>query len=88
MRKKYRSAIYVMNPQQEQNAGDILNLLQDEFGNELVTRVLPFAGFKRSDEKYHDYYSNNSSNQFCRRYIDPKLETLRREYAHMSLDIE
>ena len=86
MREKYRSAIYVMNSKQEQDAGDILRDLQDDFGNKLVTRVLPFSGFENSDEKYHNYYTNNSSNQFCRRYIDPKLETLRREYAHLSRD--
>ena len=84
MRKKYRSAIYVMNSHQEQDAGDILKNLQDDFDNKLVTRVLLFSGFESSDEKYHNYYANNSSNQFCHRYIDPKLETLRREYAHLS----
>ncbi len=86
MRKKYRSAVYVMDARQAQDAEDILTGLQADFGSELVTLVLPFSGFERSDEKYHDYYANHRDNLFCQRYIDPKLETLRREYAHLSLD--
>ena len=84
MRKRYRSAIYVMNSQQQQEAEDILIDLQDDFDNKLITLVLRFAGFENSSEKYHNYYRNNHSNQFCRRYIDPKLETLRREYARLT----
>ena len=86
LRKKYRSAIYVLDAQQERNAEAILGKLQDDFGNQLVTRVLPFAGFEHSDEQYHNYYANHAGNQFCRRYIDPKLATLRREYAHLAVD--
>ena len=87
MRKKYRSAIYAMNARQAQDAGKILVKLQDDFGDRLVTRVLPFAGFVPSDEKYHNYHANHAGNQFCRRYIDPRLETLRREYAHLAVDV-
>ena len=85
MRKKYRSAVYVMNAQQAQDAEIILRNLGNEFDRPLVTRVLPFAGFEPSDEQYHNYYANHSGNQFCQRYIDPKLETLRRQYAYLAL---
>ena len=67
MRKKYRSAIYAMNVEQAQDTEDILAELQDDFANQLVTRVLPFAGFEPSDEQYHNYYTNNNGNQFCQR---------------------
>ncbi len=84
MRTKYRSAIYAMDTRQEQDAKVILSNLQQGFSKKLATRVLPFVAFESSDDKYHDYYAKNRSGQFCRRYIDPKLETLRREYAHLS----
>ncbi len=83
MRSKYRSAIYAMNARQENDAKAILRRLQQDSGNKLATRVLPIVGFESSDVKYHNYYAKNRSNQFCRRYIDPKLETLRCEYAHL-----
>ncbi len=85
MRAKYRSAVYVYSPQQSRAATAILSELQQAFGGPLVTRVLGFAGFKSSEPKFLHYFENNSGNQFCERYIDPKLERLRAECAHFAI---
>ncbi len=86
MREKYRSAIYAFNASQFRDCEHCLASLQDKFNYKLVTRILPFAGFERSEERYQNYYAKNSGNQFCHRYIDPKLDILRREYTHLSAE--
>lgn len=81
MRGKYRSAIYAMDDAQARDAGAILEKLRDSEGEEYVTRVLPFAGFKASDHRFHNYAEKNAGNQFCTRYIDPKLDRLRATHS-------
>jgi len=84
LRTKYRSAVYVYSPQQAREATAILCELQQVFTEQLVTRVLDFAGFKSSDPRYLHYYKKHSGNQFCERHIDPKLEKLRADYPRFA----
>jgi peptide-methionine (S)-S-oxide reductase len=81
MRGKYRSAVYTFSDEQARAAEAVLARLRAEEGAAYVTRVLPFAGFEPSDARYHGYAEKNAGNQFCTRYIDPKLAKLRAEYA-------
>lgn len=81
MRGKYRSAIYSFTADQQKAAEDILTNLQPGFDERLVTRVLPFAGFRASDERFHNYYEQGPERPFCRTYIDPKLVVLRERFA-------
>jgi peptide-methionine (S)-S-oxide reductase len=83
MRKKYRSAVYFFSPQQEEIVSQILQRLQINFDQTLITRVLAFSGFRHSEKKYQGYYRKNRGNPFCQRYIDPKLDQLRHNYARL-----
>ena len=76
MRKKYRSAVYVMNETVSEQASNILAELQTEFEKPLVTKVLPFESFKINEEGYQDYYYKNPDKPFCQTYIKPKLEKI------------
>jgi len=84
-RSKYRSAIYTFDDHQTGFARQSLDLFQDEFAGTLVTAVLPFAAFKPSDERFHDYYKSNAERPFCKRYIDPKLDLIRRTFSAQAL---
>ena len=81
MRSKYRSAIYVFDAAQADEAGDALKLLQPEFGGRLVTAILDFVDFKSSDQRYQNYYATNPDRPFCKRYIDPKLDLIRERFS-------
>ena len=83
MRAKYRSAIYVSSTRQAYEAIAILNDMQYAFSEPLVTRVLPVAGFRSSEPTWRGYFEKNGGNQFCERYIEPKLEKLRNAYTHL-----
>ena len=80
LRSRYRSAIYVTNPQQRQTTQEALSRLQDDFSKPLITQVLPLVEFRASDKRYHFYYEKRKSESFCSRFIDPKLDMLRKNY--------
>ncbi|MEO0370594.1 MAG: peptide-methionine (S)-S-oxide reductase [Pseudomonadota bacterium] len=85
MRGKYRSAVYVTSETQADEARAHLRGLQEEFDAPLVTQVLPMAGFRLSDPRFHRYFERNEGGPFCTRYIDPKLAFLRESFADFTV---
>lgn len=83
-RSKYRSAIYVIDDDQRCDAVRILADLRETFDKELTTEVLPLARFNRSDQRLQNYYSVDPERPFCKTYIDPKLDFLRRTYSQFA----
>ncbi|WP_422033468.1 peptide-methionine (S)-S-oxide reductase [Roseovarius sp.] len=81
MRGKYRSAVYVTDAAQGAAVRDSLDRLQAGFDRPLVTRVLPLAAFRASEERFRNYHEKQAGGPFCTRYIDPKLDRLRAEFA-------
>ncbi len=81
MRKKYRSAVYVMNASDLNRVKEVLALLQKTFKKPLITRCLRFEKFKSSGEQYLNYYKKNPSKPFCQVFIQPKLNLLLKQYA-------
>lgn len=80
---KYRSAIYVHGDAQQRQATEVIASLQREFEDRIETRILPFRDFKPSDKRFMNYYATNPDKPFCRRYIDPKLAVIRRDFADL-----
>ena len=76
MRNKYRSAIYYFSYQQKEESKNILQELQANFENKIITKILEFNLFKPSLEGFHNYYQSNPDKPFCQNYINPKLKFL------------
>lgn len=76
MRGKYRSAIYVYDDSQLEQAADILNELGADFDEALVTQVYPFKSFKQNKAELTDYFYSAPDKPFCQTYIQPKLKLL------------
>lgn len=81
MRSKYRSAVYTFNENQHSTAREILQKLQLNFEEPLVTQVLSFREFKMSPEIFLNYYRKDPSKPFCQSYIAPKLKKLLSEFS-------
>ena len=81
MRKKYRSAVYTFSKTQAVAASKIIKDLQSDFDKPILTKVLPFDIFKENQELYQNYFQKNAGNQFCERYINPKLDLLMKQFA-------
>ncbi len=85
LRHKYRSAVYVFDDEQAAAAQASIARLQPEYDRQLITRVLPFAAFRASPQRYQDYYRSNPQRPFCQRHIDPKLAQIRQAFARYTL---
>lgn len=81
MRKKYRSAIYTLEPMDAERSTLALQKFQENFKKPLVTQVLPFREFKISDKAFQDYYYKNPNKPFCKTYIAPKLKLVLSKFA-------
>ncbi len=84
MRKKYRSAVYVFDMSQKEEVAGLMDDFQIVYKGELVTKVLQFNAFKPSEKQFQNYYAKNSEKPFCKRYINPKLKLLQKQFSrHM-----
>ncbi len=82
MRNKYRSAIYYFSHQQKKENLKIIDELQSNFENKIVTQVLEFKNFKPSTEEFQNYYQSNPEKPFCENYINPKLKLLIQKFSN------
>lgn len=82
---KYRSAVYLFAESQRRLACDAIAEVAKDFSKPIETRVLTFAEFKPSDERFRNYYTTDPTRPFCRRYIDPKLDFVRKNFAKDSI---
>ncbi len=82
LRDRYRSAIYAFS---EGEAEGFRGELAEGGGGETVTRVLPFVSFTESLPEHLDYYRSDPERPFCRRYITPKLDRLRKDRPELFL---
>lgn len=73
LRKKYRSAIYYFDKRDKVIGQETIGKLQAEFEEGIITEVMVFKHFMENDEKYLNYFYRNPENQFCLRYIHPKI---------------
>ena len=83
LRHRYRSAVYVFDEMQAEQAKAALLDHARRFGTGFVTRVLPFERFTPSAPRYHNYYATNPDRPFCQTHITPKLAHLRRDHARL-----
>ena len=86
MRKKYRSAIYTFSQVQKQEAIKILESMQKEYSDKIITEVLSFQKFEPSAEKYLNYFIKDPGKPFCRTYISPKLKFLEEKYPDIYIN--
>ncbi|OLQ80510.1 hypothetical protein BIT28_15660 [Photobacterium proteolyticum] len=81
LRGRYPSAVYVYSTEQGIEADACLKVLQAEFNQPVITRVLDFVAFKPSCEQIQDYYYSNPDKPFCRNRITPKLQRLLEKFS-------
>lgn len=82
-REKYRSAIYYFEAEEETVCRNILDVLQKNSDEKIITRILPFREFRSSRESLLDYYKKDPEKPFCRKYIHPKLELLQEKFSDL-----
>ena len=82
---KYRSAVYTFEDTQATELREVLARLSSSFEQPLSTAILPFREFRPSDARYQNYYATDPERPFCKRFIDPKLDFIRTNFAKFAL---
>ncbi len=85
-RIKYRSAIYYFVTEDKSKSQGHLITLQPDFNLPIITQVLPYNEFKASREQLQNYYQKGPEKPFCKQYIHPKIDLLRKKYASFIVD--
>ena len=83
MRKKYRSAVYYFSQDQKKEVFKLIEKIQSNFENKIITKTLGFKGFKPSTEEFRNYYQTNPDKPFCKNYINPKLKLLINKFSNL-----
>ncbi|KGL58496.1 peptide-methionine (S)-S-oxide reductase [Polaribacter sp. Hel1_33_96] len=81
MRNKYRSAVYYFSNHQKEESAHIIKVLQSNFENKIITKVLEFKNFKPSSEEFQNYYESNPEKPFCKTHIHPKLKLIMQKFS-------
>ena len=81
MRNKYRSAVYYFSNEQKLESQKIIDELQANFENKIITQILSFQQFKPSSKEFQNYYQSNPEKPFCKNYINPKLKFLLQKFS-------
>jgi peptide-methionine (S)-S-oxide reductase len=80
---QYRSAVFYHNDKQRELADAYKKRLNDEkaFGAAIVTEISPFEKFYSAEDYHQDYFTQNSSEPYCRVVVRPKVEKVRKVFA-------
>ena len=77
-RNDYRIAIYYFDEELKNRIEVIMNSLSRKRNQTYITKVLAFESFEPSRESLQNYYQTRPEAPFCKRYIEPKLEVVRK----------
>lgn len=80
MRHKYRSAIYFFEKHDEVSISNAMLELQENIDTPYITSILSFGSFKRSEERFQNYYFSDTTKPFCERHIAPKIRLLKEKF--------
>lgn len=83
---QYRSAIYYHTPEQKNIAEKYIQELENQkiFEDKIVTEISPAETFYTAEDYHQDYYNlNREKNSYCTVVIDPKVNKIRKSYAHL-----
>ena len=60
----------------------IIEALQSNFNEKIITQTLEYKRFKSSTEEFLNYYQSNPDKPFCKNYIQPKLKFLLENFSN------
>lgn len=80
---QYRSAVFYHSPEQQKTAQELKLKLDEsgEFGNPIVTEIVPASTFYEAENYHKEYFERNQNAPYCSIVINPKLEKLMSQYG-------
>ena len=79
---QYRSVIYYLNDEQQQQAQQSIDRLKAE-GLNIVTELSPAPKFYPAEEYHQNFFDRNPAQGYCNFAIPPKLMKLRSKFQNL-----
>ena len=86
--KHYRSAIFTLNDEQQEQAEAIVQKLDesDAFQDPIVTEIKRVTDFYPAEQEHYDYYNKHRSQGYCQVIIDPKVKKLMTQFPDLATE--
>jgi len=83
--QQYRSVIFYTTPEQKREAEQFIKEINEshQIGRAIVTTVEPLKKFYPAENYHQDYFAKNPGQPYCQMIINPKLEKVQKEFAHL-----
>lgn len=80
---QYRSVVFYHDETQRRLAEELKSELDASgvWPDPIVTEISGFTNFYAAEEEHQDFYERNRGNRYCRYYVVPKLEKLKKVFA-------
>ncbi|MCI5082395.1 MAG: bifunctional methionine sulfoxide reductase B/A protein [Saprospiraceae bacterium] len=78
---QYRSAIFYHNDEQKAAAQAIMEEIQSEYNDPIVTELAAYEAFHKAEDFHQNFYKRNEGYPYCQVVISPKLQKLRAKYS-------
>lgn len=80
-----RSAVFVIDENQKTIVNKKIEEYKKQFSDPVQTKIdfISPNCFKEVEEKNRNYYNNNRKDGYCTSIVDPKLDKLRKNFAHL-----
>lgn len=81
---QYRSAIFYHSYEQKEKAEAYKQKLNESkvFDNPVVTEIAPYTKFYVAEISHQDYYKNNPAQPYCIFVVQPKIDKIKKVFAH------
>ena len=80
---QYRSVVFYKNEEEKSDVNEVINYLQQNFVDEIVTEVSPLINFYMAENYHHNYFANNPNNPYCAMVVSPKISKTRAKHASL-----
>jgi peptide-methionine (S)-S-oxide reductase len=82
---QYRSIILYTTSDQKREVEKFISEINtsNQTGKLVVTEVVLLEKFCEAENYHHDYYENNKTAPYCQIIINPKLEKVQKDFAHL-----
>ncbi|MCG9732873.1 peptide-methionine (S)-S-oxide reductase MsrA [Pseudoalteromonas sp. D15MCD-2] len=78
---QYRSVIYYHDEKQKAESQAMIDALQKQIHEPIVTELSPLTNFYPAEQYHQDYYNENPNQGYCSILIAPKLAKFEQYYA-------
>ncbi len=80
---QYRSVIFYYNDEQRKQADEVINAVQQQWRDPVVTELSPAPEFYAAEAYHQHYYARNRTQGYCQVVIAPKLQKFMTEFSSL-----